>query len=124
MKNSLFAVAIVAVIALLSACASDPASDASSGIADGVKSMKTTLAELQKQVDANDAAGVKESAESLEEAWEKFEDGVKEKSAELYEKVETPLHTIEAGAKADAIDTNVLSQAIKELDNALSEVEK
>lgn len=95
-----------------------------SAIADGAKSMKDTLKELQTYLDANDADKVKEAAEELEETWEAFEDGVKEQSAELYEKVETPLHTIEAGAKQNPLDKETLAQATKDLDLVLSELEK
>ena len=67
---------------------------------------------------------VNESGENLEKSWQKFEDGVKDKNADLYEKVETPLHTIEAGAKSQPLDEQTLNKAADELDSVLSDVEK
>ncbi|MGG1575392.1 hypothetical protein [Fictibacillus sp. NRS-1165] len=93
-------------------------------IAEGSKEMKQTLTDLKSQLKANEADKVKESGEQLEESWEKFEDGVKEKDADLYEKVETPLHTIEAGAKSKPLDAKTLTNAADELNSVLSKVEK
>ena len=93
-------------------------------ISEGAKEMRQTISDLKTQLNTKDAAKVKESGESLEESWETFEDEVKDKSADLYEKVETPLHTIEAGAKAEPLDEQTLSKAADELDTVLSDVEK
>ena len=84
--------------------------------------MQKTIAELKTQLNDKDSAKVKKSGEELEESWEKFEDNVKDKDKELYEKVETPLHTIEAGAKSEPLDVNTLSAAADELNNTLTEV--
>lgn len=91
-------------------------------IADGATSMKQTVSDLKAQLQANDAAKVKSDAEKLEETWETFEDTVKEKNADLYEKLETPLHTIEAGAKAEPLDVQTLNKAAEDLDTVLTEV--
>lgn len=93
-------------------------------ISEGAKEMRQTISDLKTQLNTKDAAKVKESGESLEESWETFEDEVKDKSADLYEKVETPLHTIEAGAKAEPLDEQTLNKAADELDTVLADVEK
>ncbi|CCQ95480.1 conserved hypothetical protein [[Clostridium] ultunense Esp] len=86
--------------------------------------MKETLAELKMALDQNDAAKVKELGQKLEEEWKSFEDGVKEKSGDLYEKTERSLKTIGAGAEVTPLDAKTLKQAAEELDQALTEVEK
>lgn len=93
-------------------------------ISDGVKEMKQTLTDLKAQVKKKNAEKVKESGEQLELSWQKFEDQVKVKSSNLYEKVETPLHTIEAGAKSEPLDQQILQKAANELDSVLTDVEK
>jgi iron uptake system EfeUOB component EfeO/EfeM len=93
-------------------------------ISDGAKEMKQTIADLKTQLNAKDTSKVKESGAKLEQSWQKFEDEVKGKSADLYEKVETPLHTIEAGAKAQPLDPQVLNKVADELNTVLSDVEK
>ena len=93
-------------------------------IADGATSMKQTVNDLKAQLQANDAAKVKGDAEQLEKTWQTFEDSVKEKNADLYEKLETPLHTIEAGAKVQPLDVQTLNQAVENLDAVLTEVGK
>ncbi|MBE3555195.1 MAG: hypothetical protein IMW85_09485 [Thermicanus sp.] len=102
---------------LLTACGNNP-------IKDGVKGMKETLAELNKALDQNDAAKAKELGKELEEKWEGFEDKVKEKSKDLYEKAEGPLKAIEAGVEVSPLDAKALKQAAAELEQALAEVEK
>lgn len=93
-------------------------------IADGATSMKKTVNDLKAQLQANDTAKVKDNAEQLEKTWETFEDVVKEKNADLYEKLETPLHTIEAGAKVKPLDVQTLNKAAEDLDTVLTEVGK
>ncbi|MFJ8530098.1 hypothetical protein [Bacillus sp. NPDC094106] len=93
-------------------------------IADGATSMKQTVSDLKAQLQENNAAKVKDDAEQLEKTWQTFEDTVKEKNADLYEKLETPLHTIEAGAKAEPLDVQTLNKAAEDLDTVLTEVGK
>lgn len=93
-------------------------------IADGAKEMKAEVADLKVQLEANDAEKAKANGENLEEIWESFEDGVKEKDMELYEQVETPLHLIEAGVEVDPLDIDTLNKAADDLDSVLSDVEK
>ena len=85
--------------------------------------MKQVLADMKTQLTAKDAAKVKDSGTELEEKWEVFEDSVKDKSPDLYEKVETPLHIIEAGAKVEPLDTKTLDKAAIDLDSVLTEVQ-
>lgn len=98
--------------------------DKTVSISEGAKEMRQTIADLKVQLTSKDTDKVKQSSESLEESWQKFEDGVKDKDVDLYEKVETPLHTIEAGAQAQPLDEQVLNKAADELDKVLSDVEK
>jgi hypothetical protein len=105
---------IIAMI-LFTACGS-----ASS--ADGVKNMKTTLVEMKKNVDADDAVKAKKGADELEQSWSKFEDDVKKNNAPAYEMVETPLQTIQAGTKAAKLDKAVLNKAITDLNTALDTI--
>jgi hypothetical protein len=93
-------------------------------ISEGAKEMKRTIVVLKTQLNSKDVAKVKESGTNLEKSWQKFEDEVKGKSADLYGRVETPLHTIEAGAKSEPLDEQTLNKAADELDTVLSDVEK
>jgi iron uptake system EfeUOB component EfeO/EfeM len=93
-------------------------------ISDGAKEMRQTISDLKTQLNTKDAAKVKASGENLEKSWQTFEDEVKDKSTDLYGKVETPLHTIEAGAKTEPLDEQTLNKAADELDTVLSDVEK
>ncbi len=95
-----------------------------SSISVGSKKMKMEVVDLKKHLESNNAEKVKASAENLEEIWQEFEDGVKAKDSTLYEKVETPLHIIEAGAKVKPLDVKTLSKAAVELDDVLTNVEK
>jgi iron uptake system EfeUOB component EfeO/EfeM len=121
MKRNAKWLAITAALVLtllLSACGGG------NKIADGVKNMKEVLAEVKSSVDAGDAVKAKSDAAKLEEAWASFEDDVKDKSKDLYDKLETPLHVIEAGASVDPLDKDTLNKSIVELDQVLSEIEK
>jgi hypothetical protein len=103
---------------LLSACGGG------NKIADGAKNMKEVLAVVKLSVDAGDAQKAKSDAAKLEEAWASFEDEVKTKSKDLYDKAETPLHIIEAGASINPLDKDTLNKSIQELDQVLSDIEK
>ena len=80
-------------------------------ISDGAKEMKQTITDLKAQLNEKNTSKVKESGENLEKSWKKFEDEVKDNNADLYEKVETPLHTIEAGAKTQPLDEKTLNKS-------------
>ena len=115
MKNIFAGFTILVLIFLLSACGKEP-------IKDGVDSMKSILKVTKADVQGNDASGVKEQAEALENSWSTFEDVVKGKSPDLYKKVEDPLLIIQAGAKSEPLDVNTLQNAITELDRTLDEM--
>ena len=93
-------------------------------ISDGAKEMKQTITDLKAQLNEKDAGKGKRKWRKLEKSWQKFEDEVKDNNADLYEKVETPLHTIEAGAKSQPLDEQTLKKSADELDSVLSDVEK
>jgi hypothetical protein len=121
MKSNVKWFAITAALALtliLSACGGG------NEIADGAKNMKDVLAEVKSSVDAGDAEKAKSGAVKLEEAWASFEDDVKDKSKDLYDKAETPLHVVEAGASIDPLDKETLNKSIEELDQVLNEIAK
>ncbi len=99
-------------------------SKATLSISDGAKEMQQTIKDLKTQINEKDATQAKVSGEDLEKTWQKFEDGVKEKNADLYGKVETPLHLIEAGVKSQPLDATTLNKAADELTAVLSEVGK
>jgi iron uptake system EfeUOB component EfeO/EfeM len=101
----------------------EQSSPKSVSISDGAKDMKQTIADLNSQLKAKETTKVKESGAKLEESWQTFEDDVKAKSPDLYGKVETPLHTIEAGATSSPLDAPTLTKAAKELDGVLSDVQ-
>ena len=94
-RKGLILIAALALGVLLGGCGKQD-----NGISDGVKNMKDVLVDIKAAVDSGDSLKAQTGADQLEEAWSKFEDNVKDKSADLYEKTETPLHAIEAGVKS------------------------
>ena len=116
MKKAIVFVLLL-VMVLITACSSTPN-------ADGAQEMSSTLADLKKQISANDLTAVKKTVDTLHDQWETFEDGVKEKSAALYEKVETPLGIIVAGGAQQTLDQETLNKAIAELEGALKSVRR
>ncbi|MEE6451345.1 hypothetical protein RAH41_12300 [Gottfriedia acidiceleris] len=114
---------LVAAMALglsltLSACGTNTDNAIKTGSDDMIK----TISELKTQISNNDEAKAKDSGEALEKSWEKFEDSVKDKDKALYEKVETPLHIIEAGVKVSPLNADTLNQAGDQLESVLKEV--
>lgn len=91
-------------------------------IADGSKNMKDVLRDMKSKLDNKDEEGAIKASAGLEENWQVFEDSVKDKNKELYEKVEQPLHTINAAVKIKPLDTKTLIDAIDALDKQLDEV--
>jgi hypothetical protein len=86
---------------------------------DGVKNMKAVIVDLKSNIEADDAAKVKQGAVDLENNWAKFEDGVKVNNAEAYAKIEDPLHLIQAGAEVTPLDKAILIKAADDLNAAL-----
>jgi hypothetical protein len=93
-------------------------------ISEGSLNMRTALKNMKTLMTAKDEDGAIKEGSKLEENWKLFEDNVKDKNKDLYEKVEGPLDIINAGIKIKPLDTKTLSAAIDSLDNTLSEVEK
>ncbi|WP_088070722.1 hypothetical protein [Gottfriedia luciferensis] len=119
-NKKLIATMALGLTLTLSACGTKTDNAIKTGSDDMIK----TISELKTQVKNNDEAKAKESGEALEKSWEKFEDSVKDKDKDLYEKVETPLHIIEAGVKVSPLNADTLNQAGDELENVLKDVKK
>ncbi len=96
----------------------------SSAIKPGAEKMRQKVAELKAAVESGDAAKAKELAAETDEAWEQFEDAVKEKDKALYGQVEEPLHAIVAGVKVSPLDKTVLGEQIAKLDALLVQLAK
>lgn len=79
-------------------------------IKDGTAKLLKTAKQLRKAAAAGEDAKVKELGPKLEEAWSAFEDGIKPKYPDLYEKVEKNLNPIVAAAKASSIDKAAVSK--------------
>ncbi|MNN48459.1 hypothetical protein D3C81_1629370 [compost metagenome] len=83
--------------------------------------MLGTTSDLKKEIAAGNEAKVKELGPKLEEVWGTFEDGVRPRSADLYEKIEKSLNPEVAGSQISPIDKTVLSQLNEELIKTLNE---
>ncbi|MNS20916.1 hypothetical protein D3C71_668000 [compost metagenome] len=90
-------------------------------IKSGVTQMLGTTSDLKKEIAAGNEAKVKELGPKLEEVWGTFEDGVRPRSADLYEKIEKSLNPEVAGSQISPIDKTVLSQLNEELIKTLNE---
>jgi hypothetical protein len=127
-KLLVLAIALVAALAACSKSSTTASPTAASPTpaaltpADGVKAMKDTLVQLQKDVDAGDATKVKAAPDKLEESWSKFEDTVKKNQPDVYEKVEEPLGAIKTGATQPTLDKVTLKDQIKQLNDALDQI--
>lgn len=93
-------------------------------IADGAKNMRDVLKNMKAKFGSNDEEGAIKISSLLEENWKVIEDSVKDKNKEVYEGVEGPLDTINAGVKVKPLDTKTLTTAINNLDKQLVVVEK
>jgi len=91
-------------------------------IAEGSKKMKHALEEMKEYLEEKKDEKVIAEADEMHEVWELFEDAVKEKSAELYEKAESPIGVIKAGIKVKPLDEKTLNLAIVELNKVLDEI--
>jgi iron uptake system EfeUOB component EfeO/EfeM len=90
----------------------------------GVSEMLETTAQLKQAIEAGDQAKVKELGPKLEETWSSFEDGVKPRYGELYEKLEKPLNPEVAGSQVSPLDKETLEKLNNELTQALNELMK
>lgn len=115
-RFALLGIAVFLVAAVvLAGCSSKP----SDPIKAGASAMRSQLAELRKALESGDAAKAQAGAKELEETWEKFEDGVKDKDKTLYGQIEDPLHAIEAGVKVRPLDAKTLGEQVRKLDDLL-----
>ncbi|AEF95249.1 hypothetical protein Desca_2421 [Desulfotomaculum nigrificans CO-1-SRB] len=93
-------------------------------ISQGTQNMRDVLKEMKNELANKDEAKVIKVSEKLEENWKIFEDSVKDKSPDLYEKVEKPLGAIQAGVKVKPLDAKTLTASIDELDKTLAKVQE
>ncbi|MFC5446686.1 hypothetical protein [Paenibacillus aestuarii] len=87
----------------------------------GATKMLGTSSDLKKEIEAGNETKVKELGPKLEEVWSTFEDGVRPRSADLYEKIEKSLNPEVAGSQKSPIDKAVLTQLNEDLIKALNE---
>lgn len=90
----------------------------------GIQNMRDTLKNMKEQLSNKEEDNTVKTSENLEASWKKFEDNVKIKLPELYEKIEEPLHTINAAVKVKPLDVKTLNTAIDNLDKQLEQVQK
>ncbi|AIE60249.1 hypothetical protein [Bacillus methanolicus] len=90
----------------------------------GVSKMLTTAEELKQAINAGDEEKVKETGPKLEEIWKTFEDGVKPRYPELYEKLEKSLNPEVAGSQVSPLDKQTLGKLNDQLIQTLHELEK
>ncbi len=93
-----------------------------STIKTGVTKMLSITAELKTAIDAGDEAKVKVTGPQLEDAWKPFEDDVKRKYADLYQKIEESLDPTIAGSKISPMDKQILGKLNEDLIQVLNEL--
>ncbi len=87
----------------------------------GIQNMRDVSKKMKEQLANREDENVTKTSEGLEENWKQFEDNFKVKSPVIYEKIEEPLHTINAAIKVKPIDAKTLSNAIDTLDKQLEQ---
>lgn len=85
--------------------------------------MKTALKKIDKFISPLEEDKVIKYTGRLEKYWSSIEDVVKAKNPSMYEKVEEPLSTIEAGVKVKPIDAKTITAAAESLDKVLTELQ-
>jgi iron uptake system EfeUOB component EfeO/EfeM len=95
---------------------------ASPSVKDGVTKLLDMTKEIKQAIDTGDTNKVKEDGPKLEEIWSSFEDGVKPKSTELYEKIEKYLNPEVAASKAATLDKQTIGTLNDGLIQALNEL--
>lgn len=133
-RDALIALAMVSALAL-TACggaakstaqpaAVPPAATAQSQspMEAGVAAMRQVLADAQKAVAAGDAAKAQAQAKAVDAAWEKFEDQARDKSKDLYAKIEDQIQLIQAATKATPMDSKIAGDAGAKLNALLDEL--
>lgn len=90
----------------------------------GLDNMRTTLKEMNSELNNKEQAKAVKTSEKLEKNWKPIEDEIKDSYKDLYEKVESPLGAINAGVKVKPLDTKALTASIYELDKELEQLQK
>lgn len=90
----------------------------------GTQNMRDVVKDMKAKLSANKQDEAVKTSEGLEGNWKIFEDGVKIKSKDIYEKVEDPLHVINAGVKVKPLDTKTIIESLDKLDKALEELQQ
>jgi iron uptake system EfeUOB component EfeO/EfeM len=107
---------------------SEAAQPASANLQTSVQQMLDTAGQLKDLINKKDAKQVPELGKRLEDQWHSFEDSVRAKYPDLYEKVEKDLDPLVAGSSASPTDTATLGKLddslIKTLNELKSEVAK
>lgn len=93
-------------------------------ITTGTQNMRDALKKMKNKISQNDEERTIKTSAYLEINWKKFEDNVKAKSPELYEKIEEPLKSINAAVKIKPLDTKALNTNIDNLDKQLEQLQK
>lgn len=93
-------------------------------IQEGSNNMKEVIKQMKTELNNKEEDKVIKTSEGLEGNWKQFEDNIKAKSPELYEKIEEPLHTINAAIKVKPLDTKTLNTNIDNLDKQLEQLQK
>jgi|GEM_PF-1246259 hypothetical protein len=90
----------------------------------GTQNMRDALKKMKTKIANNDEERTIKTSAYLEINWKKFEENVKTKSPEIYEKIEEPLKTINAAVKVKPLDAKTLNTAIDNLDKQLEQLQK
>jgi methyl coenzyme M reductase subunit C-like uncharacterized protein (methanogenesis marker protein 7) len=90
---------------------------------DGSTNMRNVLKDMMSELSNKEEDKAIKTSDLLEENWSKFEDAVKAKKLDLYEKVEAPLGIIQGAVKVKPLDIKVLTTSIDELDRVLIEIQ-
>lgn len=96
----------------------------SNSTAVGLENMRIALKEMNTQLNNKEEDKSIKTSDKLEENWKVFEDEVKDKNLDLYEKVEAPLGIIQAAVKVKPLDTKVLTTSIVQLDKILEQIQQ
>jgi iron uptake system EfeUOB component EfeO/EfeM len=92
-------------------------------VEDGSKNMRNVLKDMKSELSNKEEAKAIKTSDLLEENWSKFEDAVKAKKPDLYEKLEAPLGIIQGAVKITPLDIKVLTTSIDDLDKILIEIQ-
>jgi iron uptake system EfeUOB component EfeO/EfeM len=105
--------------------AGDAAADstnATANVKNGVAKLLALATEFKTDISSGDEAKIKENGPKLEDTWSSFEDSVKPKYPDLYDKVEQYLDPAVAGSKANQPDKDALLKLDDGLIQALTEL--